>query len=149
MGLFDRVRLSKGSKNEVALGPAEAFAGIALIVIGSDGHIADSEVELLIPLLRRMHLFRSYPSEVLQRMFDKLVGILRRQGIDVLMQAAIQALPHDLYDTVFAVATDLILADGEVTEEEENLLSSLCEALEISDEIAQEIIRVMLIKNKG
>lgn len=78
-----------------------------------------------------------------------LVGILRRQGVDVLMQAAIQALPHDLYDTVFAVATDLILADGEVTKEEENLLSSLCEALEISDDVAQEIIRVMLIKNKG
>lgn len=149
MGLFDKIRLSNNVKNEVTLGPAEAFAGIALLVIASDGYIADNEVDLLSTLLRRMHLFRSYPAEVMSRMFDKLGGILRRQGPEALMSAAIQALPHDLYETAFAVATDLILSDGEVTQEEENLLTSLCNALEISEQTAGEIIRVMLIKNKG
>ena len=149
MGLFDKIRSSNQIKNEVTLGPAEAFAAITLLVIASDGYVADNEVDLLSTLLRRMHLFRSYPAEVMSRMFDKLSGILRRQGPEALMSAAIQGLPHDLYETTFAVATDLILADGEVTQEEENLLTSLCNALEVPEQTAHEIIRVMLIKNKG
>nr|WP_293110722.1 tellurite resistance TerB family protein [Okeania sp. SIO2F4] len=100
-------------------------------------------------LLGRMQLFRSYPSEVMRRMFDKLCGMLKRQGPQTLLGAAFESLPHELYETTFAIATDLVLSDGEVTEEEEQLLGSLCNALEIPDETVNEIIRVMLIKNKG
>ncbi len=46
------------------------------------------------------------------------------------------------------VATDLILADGEVTEEE-NLLQHLYTQLDISDEKAKNIVDAMIIKNKG
>ncbi|MDP8933970.1 MAG: Tellurite resistance protein TerB, partial [Cyanobacteriota bacterium] len=41
------------------------------------------------------------------------------------------------------------LADGEVSEEEEQLLNDLYSALGLSEDIALKIIDVMLIKNKG
>jgi len=47
------------------------------------------------------------------------------------------------------VTTDIALADGEVSEEEEQLLNDLYGALGISEEVALNIIDVMLIKNKG
>lgn len=150
MGLFDRFRQSGNlAQNQVTLGPAEAFAAIVLIVVAIDGYLAEEEISLLNTVLGRMRMYRSYSADVMRRMFDKLCGILRRQGNEVLFNAAIASLPHDLYDTTFAIATDLVLADGEVTPEEEALLGSLCRALEIPDETVNQIINVMLIKNKG
>ncbi|WP_026079615.1 tellurite resistance TerB family protein [Spirulina subsalsa] len=150
MGLFDAFR-SKGSslQQQITLGPAEGFAAIMLLVVAADGYLADDEVSLLNTTLGRMKLYRSYSVDVMRRMFDNIGGILRREGADALFNAAIATLPHDLYDTAFAIATDLVLADGQVSQEEEDLLGSLCRALDLPSETVEKIIQVMLIKNKG
>lgn len=148
MGLFDKVR-GGIKKTETTLGPAESFAAIALIAVASDGYITDTECQALSTTLSRMQLFRSYPNDVMRRMFDKLLSILQREGLEVLFNAAIDALPHDLKETAFAVTTDIVLADGQVTSEEEKLLNDLYRALEIPEDLAVKIIDVMLIKNKG
>lgn len=150
MSLFDQFRQKNDLvRGQVTLGPAEAFTAIILLVVSIDGHIADSEMELLNTVLGRMHLFRSYSDDVMARMFDNLMGILQRHGAEVLLDAAMTSLPHDLYETTFAIATDVVLADGEVTYAEEDLLSDLAKLMGISDDLVQQIIRVMLIKNKG
>lgn len=148
MGLFDAFR-SKTDIKSLALGPAEGFAAIMLLVTAADGYLADDEARLISATLQRMKLFRSYSSDVIDRMLDKLFGILKREGSEVLFGAATETLPHDLYETAFAVATDLVLADGEVAPEEEEMLGSLCRALNLTEEQANEIIKVMLIKNRG
>ena len=148
MGLFDK--LTGGRRQaETALGPAESFAAIALIAVAADGYITDSEAQAISTTLSRMQMFRSYPNDVMKRMIDKLLSILQRQGVDELFNMAMAGLPHDLKETAFAVATDIVLADGEVSQEEENLLNDLHRVLEISEETALKIIDVMMIKNKG
>ena len=149
MGLFDAFRKSGSIQKQVTLGPAEGFAAIMLLVVAADGYLADDEISLLNATLGRMKLFRSYSVDVMRRMFDNLSGILRRDGADVLFNAAIETLPHDLYETAFAIATDLVLADGEVSKEEEELLGSLCRALNLPQDQVNNIIQVMVIKNKG
>ena len=47
------------------------------------------------------------------------------------------------------MATDIILSDGDLADEEEELLNALYNALGISEDMATKIIDVMLIKNKG
>jgi tellurite resistance protein len=149
MGFFDAFRNKTTQKQTLTLGPAEGFAAVMLLVVAADGYLADDEARLLNITLQRMKLFRSYSSDVMNRMIDNLCGILRREGSEALFGAAIATLPHDLYATTFAIATDLVLADGEVTEEEEELLGSLCRALDLPTEEANQIIQVMLIKNQG
>jgi len=149
MGLFDGFRQAENLQQEVTLGPAEAFAAMMLLVVAADGYLADDEVRLLNTTLGRMRLFRSYSDDVMRRMFDSLGGTLKREGGGVLFNAALATLPHDLYDTTFAIATDLVLADGQVSKEEEDLLGSLCRALQLPQEQVDRIIEVMLIKNKG
>jgi uncharacterized tellurite resistance protein B-like protein len=149
MGLFDAFRKSNLQQSQLALGPAEAFAAIILLVISADGYLSEDEVRSLNVVLGRMHLFRSYSGDVLNRMFDRLCGILQTEGPETLFNAAIATLPHDLYDTTFAVATDLVLADGQVSEEEESLLGSLYRALDLPQELVEQVINVMSIKNKG
>jgi tellurite resistance protein len=94
-------------------------------------------------------MFRSYPADVMRKMFDRLLNLLQRQGANTLLALAIASLPHELQETAFAVATDIVLADGDVTQEEEDLLNQLYRALNISEEIAVKIIDVMMIKNRG
>lgn len=150
MGLFDAFRKNdRLQKSELSLGPAEGFAAIMLLVVAADGYLADDEVRLLNITLLRMRLFRSYSEDVMRRMFDNLCGILRREGSGVLFDAAIATLPHDLYETAFAIATDLVLADGEVSQEEEDLLSSLARSFDLEQSLINQIIQVMLLKNRG
>lgn len=148
MGLFDgfsSVRTQKGSD----LSPAESFAGIILATIAADGYIADEEVQNLVATLYRMQLFQSYPSDHVAKMIGKLMRIIQVQDADTLLNAAIQCLPEYLHETAFAIATDIVLSDGEVSQEEEYVLSKLCNSLSISQEKVNKIIEVMIIKNKG
>lgn len=147
MGLFDKI--SSERQQSQSLGPAEAFAAIALLGVAADDYAAESEVQAIMTALSRMQLFRSYPDDVMKKMLDRLLSILQRQGDDVLLDAALASLPYELRETAFAVTTDIVLADGEVTPEEEDFLNQLYEALEISEEIAVKIIDVMMIKNRG
>jgi uncharacterized tellurite resistance protein B-like protein len=148
MSLFDKLSSAR-QQSQTTLGPAEAFAAIALIAVAADGYADDAEEKALMTALSRMQLFRSYPADVVEKMIDRLLSILQRKGADTLLGAAISALPHELQETVFAVTADIVLADGEVTEEEEEFLNQLYRALEIPEETALKIIEVMLIKNRG
>ena len=148
MGLFDgfsNVRTQKTTN----LSPAESVAGIMLATIASDGYLASEEVQTLGTNLHKMKLFQSYPSEHISRMIRKLMKIIETQSAESLLKVAVSSLPEYLHETVFAVATDLILSDGEVSEEEEAVLSKLCNSLNISRDTVNKIIEVIIIKNKA
>lgn len=148
MSLFDKV-LGSQTQVQEALNPAEAFAAITLAATASDGYLSEEETRILYSVLSRMKLFRSYPYDVMNRMFERLLTILRRQGLDVLFNTAKESLPYNLREAAFAVATDLVLADGIVTQEEKDFLNDLYQALDIPGELATQIVQVMLIKHRG
>lgn len=133
----------------IQLNPTEAFAAIALIAVAADGYITGSESQAITTTFSRMQLFTNYSGEKMRTMIDQLLNQLQEQGSDALLTAALAKLPTELRETAFAVVTDITLADGEISEEEERLLDSLYNSLEIPEEIATKIIDVMLIKNKG
>ncbi len=58
-------------------------------------------------------------------------------------------LPEYLYETVFAIATDITLSDGALFNEELQMLFQLSNLLSIPEATVDEIIKVMKIKNKG
>ncbi|MEB3163323.1 MAG: tellurite resistance TerB family protein [Prochlorothrix sp.] len=148
MGLFDQV-CAVPATEQPKLNGAEAFAAIALTAIAADGYLSDEEAQSLPYVLSRMNLFQGYANAQMERLFDKLLTIMKNQGIAVLLAAAQTALPEKLEQTAFAVATDLILSDGCVTPEEQTFLDELHRVLKISEATAQNIIDVMLIKNQG
>ncbi|MEB3278005.1 MAG: tellurite resistance TerB family protein [Lyngbya sp.] len=141
--------MSTSMTNAIELTPAEAFAAIALTAVAADGVITDSESQIIKSTLARMDLFNDYSSETKTEMMQRLLEQIQSRGYDSLMQAAIAKLPENLKDTAFAVATDIILSDGDLADEEEELLNALYNALDLSEELATKIIDVMLIKNKG
>ncbi|MCE5296024.1 MAG: tellurite resistance TerB family protein [Euryarchaeota archaeon] len=147
MGLFDRV---KGAKEaEAKLSKEESFAAITLAAVAADGVITEEEANGLIMGLARMKLYSGYNSNQMGSMLSKLVGIVRKQGVEALVNQAKESLPKELVETAFAVAADLALADGEIAAQEKDLLTKIQQTLGISEDLAVSIIEAMLIKNKG
>ncbi len=148
MGLFD-AGLGSESQTQTALNPEEAFAVIILMATASDGYLSVEQANSITSVLSRMELFESYPHEMMNRLFEKILGILQGDGFNALFNAAKDSLSQDLREAAFAVATDLVLAEGIVDEEDKNFLNDLCQALGVSREIAIQIVEVILIKNRG
>lgn len=148
MGLFDKFSTVRTQEASI-LSPAEAFAGILLVATAADGYIAKEEAQIVVSTLHRMQLFQGYPADHLSRMINKLMRIIQTQSSDKLLKFSIDSLPEYLHATAFSIATDIVLADGEVTRQEEAILSKLSNALRISQETVNKIIEVMIIKNKG
>jgi uncharacterized tellurite resistance protein B-like protein len=148
MGLFDSM-LGGGGSNKKELTKAEAFAGILLAAAGADGHIADEEIASLCTATQRMKLFSNISPNKFGTMMDGLVKILKREGVEKLVERCSEALPDELRETAFANACDIILADGVVEDEEKELVEKLQNELDIPGDRALDIVQVMVIKNRG
>lgn len=131
------------------MGTAEALASIALVAIAADGYLADQEGQDMTMLLSRMALFSSYSSEAIHRLFDTLLVRLKTEGPGAMVDRAKAVLPQDLRETAFAIATDLVLSDRTVTPQEQAFLEDLYRILDIPSAMAQQIVQVMTIKNRG
>jgi tellurite resistance protein len=148
MSLFDTA-LGTESQTLVTLSPPEAFAAITLAATAIDGYLTEEEAHCISSRLSRMKLFSSYSNELMNRLFDKILSILRRDGMNTLFNTAKESLSQDLREAAFAVAADILLIDGIVAEEEKNFLNDLYQALGISSEIGLQIMQVISIKNRG
>lgn len=147
MGLFDA--LFGGIEASTAFTPQEAYAGILLGASACDGHIADEEVRGLVTALVRMKLYQRYTGRQYSQTLDKLHGVLKKKGVDELIDQCVQTLPEQLAKTAFANACNIVLADGVVEPDEKAFVDKLRAKLKIEGKVAKEIAEVMIIKNKG
>lgn len=147
MGLFDRV---KGIKDvETKLTKEESFAAVTVAAVAADGVITEEEANGLVVALIRMKLYAGYNANQMGNMLNKLINIVRKQGVEALITLSKDPLPAELRETAFAVAADLALADGEIAEQEKAILTKIQTSLGITEDRAVNIIEVMLVKNKG
>jgi hypothetical protein len=129
--------------------PAEAFAAVVLAAVASDGYLASQEVDAVMSSLSRMHLYEGRSVADLQTMMQKLHAALQQAGSAFFLNTAKDALPPELHETAFAVAADLVLSDGVVATDEQAFLALMCQTFELTVDRAQEILSVMVIKNRG
>ena len=147
MGLFDNLFGGMGPNKELT--KQEAFAGILLSAIASDGHVSDEEAQGMWTILGRMKMFDNWAPDKFNHMMNRLLGILKREGHQKLMSRSAEALPEKLRPTAFCAACDLVLADGVVEDAEKEFLDELQGLLEISGDQALSIVEVMILKNQG
>jgi tellurite resistance protein len=134
---------SKSSKLELTA--PEALMAVSILAVSADGKMAQEEKQIL--AANHVRLFSSYSRAEFQELFKKVLTLVHKyKPLDVFV-AAKNGLTPKLRQTAFALAADLVLADGVFTQEEQDLLVELWESLEIKDEIGQKIIEVMMIKN--
>lgn len=115
--------------------------GVLSAAMHTDEMSTEDKKRCLHGLLSRMHLFDGWTDEQYQHMFEKLDDMLKNQGMT--------ALPIKLRPTAFALSVDVVLADGMVMDEEKDFLYTLQQLLEIENSLAQKILEVIIIKNRG
>jgi len=147
MGLLDS--LFGGMESSTKLTAPEAFAGILLGASGCDGHIADDEIQNLATCLLRMKLYNRFTSKQFGQMLNKLHGIMKKRGVDSLIESCASELPKELRHAAFTNAVDIVLADGVVEPDEKAFIEKLTSVLNIDGATAKLIAGVMVSKNKG
>jgi uncharacterized tellurite resistance protein B-like protein len=147
MGLFDN--LFGGQERNKELSKPEAFAGVLLGAVASDGHISGEEVQGLCTILGRMKLYDNWTGDKFNNMLNRMLGMLKREGLEPVLRRCAEVLPEPMHETVFANACDLVLADGVVEDAEKEFLDLLQKVLQISGDQAITIVEVMVMKNRG
>jgi hypothetical protein len=147
VGLFDS--MFGGMESSKKLTPQEAFAGVLLAASACDGHISDEEASNLTTAVGRMRLFQKVNDKQFGQVMDKLFGILKKKGADVLLEGCCESLPKELSNAAFANACNIVLADGVVDDDEKQFIDKLRSGLNVEASTAKTIAQVMVIKNKG
>lgn len=148
MGLFDKLFSQKETKFS-AKNEHEAWIAILYGCMSADGNVSDAEIDKFTSLLGFKHFFRGVDMVSLYKrcaLFQKDLGIV---GSQALIEGSADKISEDDKLTVFALAADLLLADGKLEDKEKEILEFICLKLNISQAMAEKIIEVALIRTKG
>ena len=141
MGLFN----FGGAKPEIK-DEKEAFLAIIYAAIAADGVVEAEEMNALAVTLANRSIFRGIN---LNDTFKRIHKIHKESGSVLgIIEAAAPKVSENYRNTVFATAVDFLLSDGDVAPAEETMLDNLKLALNISDDVAKNIVNVIVIKNK-
>ena len=113
-----------------------------VLVSAAEGVMADSEIETIGRLVRYLPIFRDFDHDSLTEVGRDCTYLLRQEdGLDRACDIIAEALPAKLRETAYALACDVAAADGELAEEELNLLHMLRARLGVDSLIAAAIER--------
>lgn len=135
----------KRSTKDLVLEPAEALVAISILATTADGKLSEEEKWIL--SASHLRIFKSYSTEQFQGVLNKVLALTKEYSSAAVFAAAKVALTPKLRQSAFAMAADLILADGVLLPEEKEFLLQLWHALDISDEMGEKILDVMIVKN--
>ena len=94
-------------------------------------------------------IFRDYDDSKLVDQTQQCADILAvEDGLDAVLGLAQQALPEHLYDTAYAIACEIAVADGKVAQEELRLLEMIRYKFDIDRLTAAAIERGVATRNK-
>jgi len=139
----------KSKDHELKLSEAEGFAAIALLAVRADGVVVPEEAAGLATTLARMRLYKGWTAAKVSSTLNKLMDVLKKEGNEVVLKAAVASLRDELRETAYAVASDLIMADHVVLDLEEVQLQKIQKELGLTKERAARIFEILSVKNRG
>ncbi len=144
MGILDKLLNKEGVFTK-----QQAITAILYLAVTADREVSPEEEEAFIAASNEMRLLRKQtPTE-----FNEMVGEIREgilsKGREVILEAAVAALPADLQETAFALAVDFSMLDDNLVFVEKKFIEELRRALGISEERATLIVEVLDIKNRA
>jgi hypothetical protein len=131
------------------LSPQEALVCLLIASARADGSVSPHEANQIEHVAAAMRLFGGTSHETRRSIFTAAAERIRDQGIETVVRAAAAAIPNELESTTFAVAVDLMLTGGRMTENEQRFADELRGALNVDGETAAKIVDVLAVKNAG
>jgi tellurite resistance protein len=125
----------------------QALVTVLVTAANANQHVSPQEAERAYHIIWFMRRFRSRSGAAIDRLVLAVRDRLEAEGEDEVLRQAARALPARLRAPSFAVAADLMLADGRLERAERAFLKALASALKLKPAAADEILRVIRIKN--
>lgn len=127
----------------------QALIAVLVAAMDANEHVSPDEAERAHHIIWSMRRFRHETAEAVNLCIDTVRTRMEQDGTGAVLLEAARTIPPKLRLPAFAVAVDLMLSDNKLEREERTFVRSLAADLEIRPEVANEIVRVMLIKNSA
>ncbi|MBI2078152.1 MAG: tellurite resistance TerB family protein [Euryarchaeota archaeon] len=134
MGLFDQ---------------RQAFLGVAVCAVTSDGNLDEKEVLGLNQNVLRLRIYDGIDKKAFDSMLQRIVDYAQKRGLETLLQASVRAIPDDLRESAFALGADLVLSDRRFAAQESDFLERLRGVLNVDPDIARKVVEVGAIRHKA
>ncbi len=131
-----------------AMTTPEAFAAIALAAVACDGKLGRDEAHALRCQLEYRSLYIDSSEAAMGALFDRLLLLLRDQGVQGLIASALPQLNGRQQQSALAVAAHLVHADRKITAEESDLLDQLTRQMTLPDNEARTIVEAIEALNR-
>ena len=113
-----------------------------VIVSAADSDMPDAELRIIGDIVEDLPVFHDFDRQELPRVLNDCTDLIGREdGLEETLKAIKTALPAKLRETAYAIACDLVAADGEATQEELRILELIRHRLSIDRLIAVAIER--------
>lgn len=126
----------------------EALVALFIAAMSANGHVSAAEGARAHNLILSTRRFRRRDGDRLGRLIDRVRTELEEEDAAPAIDKAARAIPARLRPSAFAIATDLVLADGTMDRKERRFLEQLGRALQLDAVRTGRIIEVVRIKNR-
>lgn len=144
--VFDWTGMMTASASSPGWTPQEAFFAVLFSAAVCDGGMDAVEQDVLIALIHRSRALKSLSDKDLEDLNSSVTRKLHGQENDALEEAC-RVLPSRLRLPLFAQALDIILADGDLSQDEAAFLNRLAAYLDLAENDVRRVADVMILKN--
>lgn len=125
----------------------QSMIAVLIAAMDANRHVSPEEAARAHHIVWSMRRFRDKSGETVGRLIETVRDRIEEDGMAAVLRRAVRAIPARLRPSAFAVAVDLMLADATLEREERQFVMRLASDLRIRGALADDILRVMLIKN--
>lgn len=126
----------------VGLEPQEALVCTMVLVAATDGGITDREIGVMAALVQTLPAFENFTTQQLEAATEAAIGLLREDdGLQHAGSLIRRALEPSLRETAYALACEVVAADGFATQATLQMLEFVLTELHLDKLVASAIER--------
>lgn len=140
-------RVSQDRRSLERLGVDDALIALLIGAMTANDHVSPEEGARAHHIIWSMRRFRRKSGQTVDRAIERMRVLIEKHGAPEVIAAAARALPARMRKSAFAVAADLVLADGKLEGSERRFLLTLGMELNLDRRSTQSILDVITVKN--
>lgn len=115
-----------------SLSPQDALVAVMIAVSASDEQMRTAELVAITRMVNHMPIFATYDADRIRTIAQTVFDLFEvEDGLDALFGLIRDALPERLHETAYALACDVVSADGNLREVELRMLEEVREELNL------------------
>lgn len=115
-----------------AMSPQDALVAVMVAASASDQNMRTAELVAIQRMVNHMPIFAEYDTDRIRRISQTVFDLFEEEdGLDALFGLIRDALPERLNETAYALACDVVTADGKHSQVELQMLEEVREELHI------------------